>query len=417
MRVTESQARRIILAAQGIGADRGRAVGIRQAQKMITALGQFQIDSVNVLARAHLMPLYTRLGAYDPALLDRACAAPRRLFEYWGHAASLIDINLYPFFQFRREDAYAQAWGRMRALVDANPAVIEEVARAVGRDGPVTARDLDYKEERRRESWGWNWSVAKTALEWLMWCGRVAVAGRNAQFERMYDLPERVIPTRYVEACQPWISASASEKEELAHADHVELVRRAARALGVGTARCLGDYFRTDASATKAAIADLVRSGELVPADVDGVKEPAWVWHEAARPQAIHASALVSPFDSLVFERRRLAAFFHTDYSISLYTPAHKRVHGYYVYLFLLDDAFAARTDLKADRAVGTLLVRSAFVEPRAASIRSRVVSELAAELRRLADWLGLGGIVVEDKGDLAPDLATALRAFVVSAE
>ena len=434
MHLTAAQARRIILSAQGIGGHRDRTVGIRNVQKVITTVAQFQIDSVNVLARAHLMPLYTRLGAYDPALLDRltgssatgtvpvaqpgargtvpvaqARTASRRLFEYWGHAASLIDISLYPSFQFRRDDAYAQAWGRMRSLVDSDPAVIEHVAQAVERDGPVTARDLDFKEERNKDNWGWNWSVAKTALEWLFWCGRVAVAGRTPQFERVYDIPSRVIPARYIDACQSWFSASSSEKEALAHDNHVELVRRAARALGVGTARCLGDYFRTSPAATRAAIAELVSQGELAEAEVEGIKDPVWVWHEAACPRKVSTSAIVSPFDSLVFERKRLSTFFHTDYSISLYTPSHKRIHGYYVYLFLLDDAFVARTDLKADRANGVLLVRSAFLETDAGSIRARVALELAGELRRLASWLALGDIIVEDLGDLAPDLRSAL--------
>ena len=432
MHLSLAQARRIALASQGIGSDRDRPVGVRGMQKVITTVRQFQIDSVNVLARAHLMPAYTRLGAYDTTWIaqfsgsqahsattqatkgmkpeaTRTVPVARRLFEYWGHAASLIDISLYPFFQFRRDDAYNQAWRRMRALVDSNPGVVEEVALAVERDGPVTARELDFKEERNKDNWGWNWSVAKTALEWLFWCGRVAVAGRTTQFERVYDIPSRVIPPEYIDACQEWISASDSEKEALAHGNHVQLVRQAAQALGVGTARCLGDYFRTSPEATRAAIADLVSSGELVEADVDGIKDPVWVWHEARCPRKVTTAAIVSPFDSLVFERRRLSMFFHTDYSISLYTPSHKRVHGYYVYLFLLDDAFAARTDLKADRVHGVLLVRSAFLEPGATAIRARVASELARELRRLAGWLGLDDIIVEDMGDLAPDLRSAL--------
>ena len=405
------------LISQGIGGHRDHPVGIRRTHQVIKKVGQFQIDSVNVLARAHLMPLYSRCGSYDPSLLDqltgaqpsnRAHPAPRRLFEYWGHAASLIDINLYPAFQFRRDDAYNQAWGRMRRLVDTNPEVIEEIARVVEQSGPVTARDIDFKEERSKDNWGWNWSMAKTGLEWLMWCGRVAVAGRNSQFERVYDIPSRVIPSEYIEACQEWVSASDSEKEALAHDNHVTLVRRAARALGIGTARCFGDYFRTSAAPTRAAIADLVSRGELIEVDVDGIRDPTWIWNDAPSPHTIHTSTIVSPFDSLVFERKRLSTFFGTDYSIGLYTPPHKRVHGYYVYLFLLDEAFAARTDLKADRAGGVLLVRSAFLEPEAD--RCRVASELAGELRRLATWLALDDIIVEDVGDLAPDLHAALR-------
>ncbi|MCL2735034.1 MAG: winged helix DNA-binding domain-containing protein [Propionibacteriaceae bacterium] len=410
MRLTKPQARRIALAAQGIGADRDRPVGMRQVQSTITRLGQFQIDSVNVLARAHLMPLYTRVGAYDPALLTRAAStAPRRLFEYWGHAASLIDIRAYPAFQFRRDAAYAQTWSGIRDVVDAHPRIIEEVADAVAASGPVTARDLDYRESRSRDQWGWNWSLAKTALEWLFWCGRVAVAGRNSSFERVYDIPERVIPADQIAVCEPWAHATATERAEMTHGSHVALARRAARALGVGTARCLGDYFRTAPAPTRAAIADLVASGELIPAEVDGVREPAWVWHDAARPRQVAGCALVSPFDSLVFERKRLAAFFDTDYSLGLYTPAHKRIHGYYVYLFLLDDRFVARADLKADRAASTLMVRSAWLEPGLDPQRQRIASRFGDELRRLAEWLGMDDIHVDANGDVASDLRDAL--------
>ena len=411
MHLTLPQARRIALAAQGIGGERDRPdrqVGMRQVQQVISRLGQFQIDSVNVLARAHLMPLYSRLGPYDPGLLTRASEQPpRRLFEFWGHAASLIDIGLYPVLQFRREDAYTEAWGRMRSLVNTQPALIEQVAGLVAEKGPVTARHLDFGEERRHDHWGWNWSLAKTALEWLFRCGRVTVAGRNAQFERIYDLPSRVIPAAYIDACQQWISASASEREELGRAAHIELVRRAAQALGVGTAGHLGDYFRTAAAPTRTAITELARRGELIETEIEGVRGPAWLWHEAARPRSIHAATLVSPFDSLVFERKRLASLFGVDYSISLYTPPDKRIHGYYVYLFLLDAQFVARTDLKADRARNTLLVQSAWLEPGVP--RARVSMELAGELRRLAGWLSLTEIQVADKGDLAGDLAAVL--------
>ncbi|MDR0283787.1 MAG: winged helix DNA-binding domain-containing protein [Propionibacteriaceae bacterium] len=409
MQLTLSEARRIALAAQGIGGDRDGVVGMRQLQRVITGLGQFQIDSVNVLARAHLMPAYTRLGAYDPALLARAAAtAPRRLFESWGHAASLIDIALYPAFAFRRAEAYDQTWGRIRRLADEQPQAIEDLAQAVRARGPATARELDLGEEKTKDNWGWNWSVAKTALEWLFWSGRVAVAGRNAQFERVYDVPERVIPRVYIEACQPWVTASADERVELARAAHVELVRHAARALGIGTARALGDYFRLTNERTTPAIAELVRQGELVPVTVAGLKEPMFAWSAARRPRRVRTATLVSPFDSLVFERKRLATLFGTDYSIGLYTPADKRVHGYYVYLFLLDETFAARTDLKADRAGGVLLVQSAWREPGAEG--GRVATALAGELRRLADWLGLTDIRVADKGDLAGDLERSLQ-------
>jgi len=410
VKLTQAQARRIGLAAQGLGGDRDRSVGMRQVQRVIDTLGQFQIDAVNVLARAQYMPLFTRLGAYDPALLTRAAATPpRRVFEFWGHAASLIDIRLYPVLRFRAAQAHEHAWDMMRTLLDTQPAVIEEIFDAVARHGPVTARNLDLGEDRPRDNWGWNWSVSKTALEWLFRCGRVTVAGRTSQFERIYDLPERVIPRPFLKASQVWESASAEERIGLSHAAHVELVRRGAQALGVGTLRCLSDYFRTGLASTRAAIDDLVRTGELLPATVDGAKEPAWVWHAAARPRHIRAAALVSPFDSLVFERRRLLSLFGTDYTIGLYTPREQRVHGYYVYLFLLDDVFAARVDLKADRASGTLLVQSAWLEPVAETQRVRVGQQLAGELRRLAGWLNLTDIAVTGKGDLARDLAAAV--------
>jgi uncharacterized protein YcaQ len=406
MHLTLREARRLALGAQGLGADRDRPVGMRQVARVIDSVAQFQIDTVNVLARAHLMPLYTRLGGYDTDLLAQASGtAGRRLFEFWGHAASLIDIALYPAFAFRRGNAYSLTWGRIRQLVDAQPRAIEQVEEMVRRQGPVTARQLDFGEQRVRDQWGWNWSVAKTVLEWLFWSGRVAVAGRTSQFERVYDLPERVIPARYLAACQPWSEASPAEREAVTRAGHVELVRRGARALGVATARCLADYFRTDLAPTKAAIAELVASGELVEASLEHLAAPVWVWHQA-RPRRVAGPTLVSPFDSLVFERRRLARLFNTDYRISLYTPADQRVHGYYVYLLLLDEAFVARVDLKADRGPGVLRVQSAWLEPSAASARSRVATELVRELRRLADWLGLSDIQVADRGDLAPEVA-----------
>ena len=410
MQLSLAQARRIALGAQGIGGLRERTVGLRQVQSVINQVAQFQIDSVNVLARAHLMPLYTRLGPYDTALLTRAATtAPRRLFEFWGHAASLIDVTLYPALQFRRDDAYAMAWGRLRTLLETQPEIVDVVAEAVAAKGPATARDLDLGETKYKDHWGWNWSLAKTALEWLYFCGRVAVAGRNAQFERLYDLPERVIPGQYIAACEPWRTASPAERADLTHTAHVELVRRAAQGLGIATARCLADYFRTSPAPTRTAIAELQRTGELIPVTVETLPEPMYLWHTARRPRAITAATLVSPFDSLAFERRRLANLFGIDYTIGLYTPPDKRIHGYYVYLFLLDEAFVARTDLKADRASRTLLVQSAWLEPTAAPQRSRVATALAGELQRLAEWLNLTDITVADKGDLAADVRAAL--------
>lgn len=408
--LTKPQARRIILAAQGIGHHRDQPVGMRQLQSAINRLGQFQIDSVNVLARAHLMPMYTRFGAYDPLLLKRAAQqSPRRLFEYWGHAASLIDIDLYPAFQFRRDRARAESWGRMQALADAHPEIIDTVLTMIQGHGPATARDLDLGERRTRDNWGWNWSNAKTALEWLNWSGQVAIAGRNSQFERLYDAPGRVIPRQYLDATASWANAQPDDHARLTHQAHVTLIRRAATALGVATLACLRDYFRTALAPTRAAIADLEAAGELLPVSIDGLSGPAWLWHEARHPRTIQGSTLVSPFDSLVFERSRLAAFFDIDYRIGIYTPKTQRTHGYYVYLLLVDERFAARVDLKADRRSGRLLVQSAWLEPDSGVPRSRVISELVTELGRLTGWLGVGDIHVAEKGDLATDLAKHL--------
>jgi uncharacterized protein YcaQ len=396
MRLTKAQARRIALAAQGMGQTRDGVVTMRQVQSTITRLGQFQIDTVNVVARAHYMPLFTRLGAYDRALLDRAASQPpRRLFEFWGHAASLIDVDLYPFFQFRRDNAYSLTWGEIRRFVDSKPQIIEQVKDAVRQLGPVTPRELNFGQDRKTEQWGWNWSDAKAALEWLYWSGDIAVAGRNTQFEKIYDIPERVIPHEHLGTHVP-----------ATHENHVELVRRAGRALGVGTATCLGDYFRTASAPTKAAISELVDTGELIEVEVEGLKDPAYLFAEVKRPRTLTASALVSPFDSLAFDRNRLSWLFDIDYKISIYTPAAQRTHGYYVYLFLLDDQFVARTDLKADRANSTLLVQSAYLEPHAEPMRTRVAQELHQEYARLAEWLGLTTITIVGGGDLAPDLA-----------
>jgi uncharacterized protein YcaQ len=309
-----------------------------------------------------------------------------------------MDVELYPALRFRMTDAYSMTWGRIRALADESPSLIEDIFEAVLERGPVTARELDLGEEKVRNNWGWNWSVAKTALEWLFWCGRVSVARRNSQFERVYDLPQSVIPS-------PMFTAPALNS----HDAHIALVRRAAQALGVASARCLGDYFRTDSAPTKAAIAELEARGELTPVEVDGWKAPTWLWSGESSAKKVRGAALVSPFDSLIFERQRLRNLFEVDYSISLYTPVDKRVHGYYVYLFLLDEAFAARVDLKADRKASALLVQSAWWEEGCEMSRERVVVQLARELRRCADWLGLDDIRVSDKGTLAAELAAVV--------
>lgn len=401
-------ARRIALAAQGIGRparldsarlDPTQRLTLAGLTRQIGRLGLIQIDTVNVLARAHLMPLFTRLGAYDTAVLDRAAGRPpRRLFEYWGHEAALIDVRLYQAWRWKMADAATYAWHRMDQVRREQPHLVDQVLAAVAEAGPVTARQLGTGRPRARGQWGWNWSEAKSTLEWLFMAGQVACAGRNNQFERLYDLPERVIPAA-IWAEPPLDRATA----------HQVLVRQAARALGVATTADIADYFRLNLAETRAALDHLAAAGEVIPVTVEGWRQPAWQPADSPRPRRLAASCLVSPFDSLIFHRRRLADLFGVDYRIEIYTPAAQRRWGYYVYLYLLGETFAARVDLKADRAAGRLLVQSAWREPSALQPDRVIAAGLAAELARLAAWLGLAGIVVAARGDLAAELGRAV--------
>lgn len=395
-RLSKAQARRVALAAQGFGVPRPqRPVTIRDVQSTIDRLGQFQIDSINVVTRAQFMPLFSRLGSYDQDLLLRAAhRPPRRLFEYWGHAASLIDVRLQPALRFRMQEGYRDVWGGVERVARENPQLVDEVREEVKLRGPISARELEYEEVRDRSNWGWNWSSVKTVLEWLFYIGDVTSAYRNSQFERVYDLPERVLSREILGRPSP-----------TPHDSVVELVRRAAAALGVASEFCLRDYFRTRSDLTKAATAELVESGELIPVEIEGWENAkTYVWHAARHPRRIDARALLSPFDSMIFERARLHRLFDFFYRIEIYVPEPRRVHGYYVYPFLLGERFVARVDLKADRAAGVLRVNSAWLEP--GYDAAEVAVELAAELRSMAGWQGLAGIEVMPRGDLAPVLA-----------
>jgi uncharacterized protein YcaQ len=393
--LTVLQARRIALAAQGFTKSRPDAVAARHVQKVIDRLGFFQIDSVNVLARAHYMPLFSRLGAYDTELLHRAAGRkPRRLFEYWAHEAALVDVNLWQAFQFRMETG-ARMWGGIKRVYDEKPEFVEWVLDEVRANGPLTAREVEHDVPREKDNWGWNWSEVMTSLEYLFYMGQVTAARRNSAFERVYDLPERVIPQAQLDA-PPLTAAEA----------HRVLVSHAGRALGVGTAQCLRDYFRMDPTQTKAAIDDLVESGELLPTTIAGWNRPAYLHRDAVQPRKVSARALLSPFDPLVFERTRAEQLFDFRYRIEIYVPAEKRVHGYYVLPFLLGDRLVARVDLKADRQAGTLIVHGAWAEDHAPE---STATELAAELSLMAGWLGLERVSPPSKGDLAGELTAAL--------
>jgi uncharacterized protein YcaQ len=394
----KAEARRIALAAQGFGLPkRERPLTMRDVQAVTNRLAQFQIDSINVVTRAHFMPLFSRLGPYDPALLERAAyQAPRRLFEYWGHAASLIDVSLHPLLRFRMQPGFRDVWSGVERVAQQNADLIPFVRDEVAARGPISARELEIVEERDRSNWGWNWSRVKTILEWLFYVGEVTSAYRNSQFERVYDLPERVIPQSVLAMPTPTPQESVTG-----------LVRRAAQALGIASESCLRDYFRTRPAMTQHAIATLVESRELLPVVVEGSTSRAWyLWHQARVPRQVAARALLSPFDSMIFERARLERLFDFVYRIEIYVPEAKRVHGYYVYPFLLGEDFAARVDLKADRSRGVLRVNAAWIEPGHDSFD--VATELASELKLTAEWLGLERVEILPRGDLAPALAAA---------
>ena len=391
--LTPLQARRIALTAQGLARPRRTGGGAGDFARLTQRLGLLQIDSVNVLARAHYMPGFSRLGAYDRAQLDKLAYGGRRrkLFEYWGHEASLIRVELQPLLRWRMERARAgdgtytglARFGRERR--DYIDGVLEEVRRR----GPVSARDFGH-EARGTGTW-WGWSDAKRALEWLFWAGLLTTASRREGFDRVYDLPERVLPQAVLDTPTP----------DPADAQRA-LLRVAAAALGVGTVKDLRDYFRLGPADAAPRIAELVEEGTLRPVAIKGWKQQAFLHAGAVRSRP-ECRALLSPFDPLVWERDRVERLFGLRYRIEIYTPAHKRVHGYYVLPFLMRDRLVARVDLKADRHQGRLVVASAHLEP--GGDRDEVADALATELGLLAVWLGLADIVVDRRGDLAETL------------
>jgi uncharacterized protein len=396
-----ARARRIALAAQGFG--RPRPAGPPSAAriaKLVTELGLLQLDSVNVFERAHYMPVFSRLGPYDKARLDRIAGhgtgrIDRRLFEYWAHEASLLPIELHPLLRWRMADVDREAWGSISRVAREQPELVAETLELVARDGPVRARDTGAVRPEPRPGHMWNWHEGKVALEHLFFTGRIGAA-RRVNFERLYDLIERVLPAEILE--QPTPSADEAQRE---------LVRIAARALGVATEPDLGDYFRLPRGDSKARVAELVDAGELIPATVEGWSAPAYLWPGARAPRRLRARALLSPFDSLIWFRQRTQRLFGFRYRIEIYTPAAQRVHGYYVLPFLLGDRLVARVDLKSDRVRGALLVQGAFAEE--GVDRILVARELADELRLVAGWLGLDEVVVAKRGDLAAELAAGI--------
>jgi len=383
--------RRIALAAQGFGIPRpDGSANLGYVKRAIDRLGLLQIDSVNVLARAHYLPLFSRLGTYDSAHLDELAwgrRARRGLFEFWAHEASLLPLASQPLLRWRMARAAAgtskgtlQEFGREKA------AYIEEVRREVEDRGPIAASELAHGGPKRGPWWGWN--DGKLALEWLFFAGIVTTATRRGSFERVYDLTERVLPERIRTLPTP----SAEEAQR-------ELLRLSARALGIATEFDLRDYFRLPVADTKARLAELVEAGDLLPVEVEGWRQPAYLDPAARQPRRIEARALLAPFDPLIWERDRTERIFDFFYRIEIYTPVAKRKHGYYVLPFLLDDRLVGRIDLKSDRPNSKLLVPAAHLEP---GIAARdVAGPMREELRLMADWLGLESLALPRNGDL----------------
>jgi uncharacterized protein YcaQ len=395
-----AEARRIALAAQGFGAPRQPdKASKREVRAVFERLGVVQIDSVNVLARAHLLPAFSRLGRYLTTDLQTLAYAGRKraLFEYWGHEASLLPIASQPLLRWRMARA-ARGEGIYGALAEfgrERRRLIRQVQREVAERGPLTPNELSHKH--KGDGGWWGWSDGKRALEWLFWAGELTTATRRGTFARVYDLTERVLPQAILEIPTPH-EADAQRA----------LIRIAARCLGVATRRCLRDYFRLDAADGNARVAELVEAGTLIPVAVESWEATTYLDAEARRPRRLQAQALLAPFDPLIWQRERTEALFGARVRLELYTPSHERTHGYYVLPFLLGDRIVARVDLKADRAASALRVQSAYGEPGTAA--ATVIEPLASELRLLAHWLQLETIAVADRGDLARPLGDVLR-------
>jgi len=390
-RLTKAQARRVAIAAQGFADPRPApgAAGMRHLQRVINRVGIIQIDSVNVLTRSHYLQFFSRLGPYDMALLDRARdVGPRRLVEYWAHEASLIPPQTWPLLNFRMKRALSDSWGGMQRVAVEHPELVQAVFAEVATRAPLTSRQLetalDHDLPRDKTEWGWNWSLVKAAVEHLFWAGRISSAGRTAQFERRYASLDRVLPKTV--AAQA-ISPDARPPDDEAFR---RLMLIAARAHGVGSEQCLRDYFRLRPAQARSALRDLVASGDLLEVSIDGWRRPAYLHADARIPRRVHAEALLSPFDSLIWQRDRTAALFDFHYRLEIYLPPDLRIHGYYVLPFLYGDTLVGRVDLKADRGADTLRAHATHWEPGAPP---EAREALERHLASMASWLGLGHV------------------------
>lgn len=380
--ISLAQARRIVLAAQGFGGRSGSPVRRPQLARLVDRLSLHQIDSVNIVARAHYLPAFSRLGCYDRDLLDTAAwggKRDRRLFEYWAHEASLLPLDLFPLMRWRmaRADRGEAGYVALRRFATEQRPQAEAILARIATEGPLAASDFPHGKSR--SGW-WEWGDTKRALEWLFYAGHLTTATRRRSFERVYDLTERVIPANI-------LALPAPDERDARR----QLIERAARALGVATAAELRDYFRLKPVEKDNAIGDLVDAGVLRQVRVEGWGQPAFLHRDARVPRRIAASALLAPFDPLIWHRDRTERLFGFRYRIEIYTPVASRVHGYYVLPFLMDEGLVARIDLKADRQHRTLLAKAHF-EPDAPPDSAE---RLPLALGEMASWLQLDRVTM----------------------
>jgi len=380
-----ADARALALAAQGFDTPRPASKATqRHVNSLISHLGVIQIDSVNVLVRSQELPLFSRLGNHDRNAIPKATES-QKIFEYWGHEAAHLPVEIHPLFRWKMEAARlgkARHWG-LTSFYDDNKAFVKRMLKHVETNGPTTARELSTRTEKRgadKKSW-WDWDESKTALEYLFLTGQLMSRGRGTDFARIYDMPERVLPQRVFDAPTP-----------TEHSARKQLLVRSAIAQGVATATDLADYYRQKPAAVKPLIAELLEDGELRAVAVDGWTEKAFVHRSAKLPKQLHATALLSPFDSLVWCRPRNERLFDFHYRIEIYTPKEKRKFGYYVLPFMMNGQMVGRVDLKADRANSKLLVHSVHAEKGVK--RSNISDALNTELRTMALWLELDKVV-----------------------
>ena len=391
--VSPAQARRIALAAQGFGRTVPAAPGTRQLNSLIERLGLLQIDSVNVFERSHYLPVFARLGAYDKTQLDRLTFARKgRYIEYWAHEAAVIPIETWPLMRWRMQRFRERSAGDHSSWAHANRPMIHWLKTELAQKGPLPASAIEHDANKRSGPW-WGWSEVKTGLEVLFRWGEVVTAGRQ-RFERTYALPEQILPSEVL------------EREVSPHEARKQLLVHSARAHGIGTASDLADYFRLRSADALPALRELEDEGVLLPVTVPGWNRAAWLHRDARIPRRIEATALLSPFDPVVWDRKRAQRLFGFRYRIEIYTPGPKRVYGYYVLPLLVDDALVGRVDLKSDRQSGVLRVQAVWSEPDAPA---DTAARLAPLVVQTAAWQGLDGIEVMDRGTLAASLAAEL--------